>query len=606
MHCNPQNKMSCNLRSGHVTSLLHSLTRLPSKHDQPEQERPEDRPLYLVPRGGLCDPVEASRLWLLSPLVRAVMASVASEDAVILLPDFEKDDVTRGLALLRYSGEDTMVFTAGVKSFLEAVGMDVSRSEVWVKQEPLEREENVEEEKNDSEDTSTGTDGNSTGDNDYIPESVTDEKQENIEEESDEDGSDEEQASEEEAEESLKEKSHDNVDVSIGIGNTTYNPESSDDQEEDEVLENIDTIDEKNFAKKAVKTSSLGHSLSVSCPFCSRDFFGSTSKLKDKLKCHLGYKHFVEELDEEAKIFFDEDNKCKENGCGKIYKNKFAKRKHLTFNHSKLVVKILDIAKEEVSKAKKVSHLESNDDTEALLQSDEDYSNHSADTKAPEPDSKQEQHMTNYGSAAEEIETDLEDVHKLLMDENSDSDSDEEEDHDTDRADPDVQNLLFQDQDFSDDDDDEEEDDESQKILPPQNETSLMEKVSAFFSSVQKQNEKIQGSMPQQKDRRTLEKVSEFHSSLHKRNNELFSNIRTEATKALHKEIDDKVRGMIISDGKNSKCKVCERTGVHSSIFRHAEIHLKGYKHPCNNCSLISKTRMSLVEHMRKCKARKA
>ena len=138
--------MSCNLRSGHVTSLLHSLTRRPSKHDQPGQERLEDRPLYLVPRGGLCDPVEASRLWLLSPLVRAVMASVASEDAVILLPDFDKDDVTRGLALLRYSGEDTMVFSAGVRSFLEAVGMDVSRSEVWVKQEPLETEENVEEE----------------------------------------------------------------------------------------------------------------------------------------------------------------------------------------------------------------------------------------------------------------------------------------------------------------------------------------------------------------------------------------------------------------------------------------------------------------------------
>ena len=150
--------MSCNLRSGHVTSLLASLTRRPSRHDQGEQERPEDRPLYLVTRAGPRDPVEASRLWLLSPLVRSLMASVTSEaeDAVILLPDCDKDDVIRGLAVLRYSGEDTVVFSAGVRSFLEAVGMDVSRSEVWVKQEPVEREDNVaEEEKNDSEEMST-------------------------------------------------------------------------------------------------------------------------------------------------------------------------------------------------------------------------------------------------------------------------------------------------------------------------------------------------------------------------------------------------------------------------------------------------------------------
>ena len=86
-----------------------------------------------MPRGVLSDQVEASTLWLVSPLVREVMASVAGEDKVILLPDCDKEDVTRGLALLRESGEDTLVFSAGVRGFLQAVGMDVSRSEVWDK-----------------------------------------------------------------------------------------------------------------------------------------------------------------------------------------------------------------------------------------------------------------------------------------------------------------------------------------------------------------------------------------------------------------------------------------------------------------------------------------
>ena len=106
--------MTCNLRSPHVTSLLHTLTRRPSDHHEAGQERS----LVLVPRGG--DPVEVSTLWLVSPLVREVMASVASEDKVILLPDCDKEDVIRGPALRRDSGEDTLVFSAGVRGFLEA------------------------------------------------------------------------------------------------------------------------------------------------------------------------------------------------------------------------------------------------------------------------------------------------------------------------------------------------------------------------------------------------------------------------------------------------------------------------------------------------------
>ena len=73
----------------------------------------------------------------------------------------------------------------------------------------------------------------------------------------------------------------------------------------------------------------------------------------------------------------------------------------------------------------------------------------------------------------------------------------------------------------------------------------------------------------------------------------------TEATKAQDKEIDDKVRDMIGKDGKQWKCNVCKKTGTYANIFAHAETHLLGYKHPCNNCSLISTTRMALVKHLR-------
>ena len=131
-------------------SLLQWLTR-PSSHD-PEQERSEIRALRLIPSDG-GRALEAGTLWLLSPLVRSLMASLSvSEDAVILLPDCHRDDVTVGLGLLRDSGQDTLVFNARVRSFLEAIGLDVRSSELWVKQEPQEGEELVAEETSDAED----------------------------------------------------------------------------------------------------------------------------------------------------------------------------------------------------------------------------------------------------------------------------------------------------------------------------------------------------------------------------------------------------------------------------------------------------------------------
>merc|ERR1740129_259755 len=115
------------------------------------------------------------------------------------------------------------------------------------------------------------------------------------------------------------------------------------------------------------------------------------------------------------------------------------------------------------------------------------------------------------------------------MDENSDSDSDEDGDFTESAAkDQDVQNLLFKDQDFSDSDDEDEENQDA--AVPPQNEPSVMEKVSAFISSIQKVNDEM------------------LHES------------KVETPKTLDDEIDEKMRQMVEKDGKSSKCTVCEKT----------------------------------------------
>ena len=537
-----------------MTSLLHTLTQRPSEHLEAGQKRP----LILVPRDS--DPVEASTLWLVSPLVREVMASVAGEDKVILLPDFEKEDVTRGLALLSNSGEDTMVFSAGVRSFLEAVGIDVSSSEVLVKPEPLEEEENTVKERNDSSEMSTDKED---ADNDEFSENGSEELEENIEDE---------QNALEELIDNTDTQSGDIDDKHSKIGESTYDPEKIDEEESEEKVESLPKIQKENVMKdnksatitpKINARTKLTAMFSVSCPFCSSEFFGNHSKLRDKLKCHLGQRHFLKEMEIELKKYFVDSDKCQE--CSRIFASKSAKRKHLTFNHSEMVDKILDIAREEVSKAKSNVGNRDNSGSESLLQSDEDNSNHSTEAEMSVESEKVDE---NTAESPDEYEADLADVHKLLMDENSDSDSDEDEENtgsaETDQA---VQNLLFQDQDFSDSDDEEEENQDAAML--PQNEPNVMEKVSAFISSIQKVNDEMSNK----------------------------SKVKTPET--LDEEIDEKMRQMVEIDGNSSKCTVCKKTGKYFNIFRHAERHVEGYKHPCKNCSYISNTRPALREHVR-------
>ena len=135
------------------------------------------------------------------------------------------------------------------------------------------------------------------------------------------------------------------------------------------------------------------------CPNCPRRFSGSASKMRDKLKCHIGYVHYQKDILNEVKKYFNNSDSCKE--CGKRLSTIASKKKHLIFNHSKYVEEIKSIASEAAMNAVPernvpVKHVEANalndsldkidvtdmkalleqprydDDVENLLKSDDD------------------------------------------------------------------------------------------------------------------------------------------------------------------------------------------------------------------------------------------
>ena len=77
----------------------------------------------------------------------------------------------------------------------------------------------------------------------------------------------------------------------------------------------------------------------VLCWYCSKSFTGK--RAKDKYRSHLGHNHFISEMTEEIRKYFNHNHKCTE--CGKAYVTKTFKRKHLTKHHSYLVDKILKL-----------------------------------------------------------------------------------------------------------------------------------------------------------------------------------------------------------------------------------------------------------------------
>ena len=102
---------------------------------------------------------------------------------------------------------------------------------------------------------------------------------------------------------------------------------------------NSELIEPTDGNLKIDKKVAIRNSGEVNCVYCQRKFVGCRSKLKDKLKCHIGNIHFSQEMEEEISVFFNTDHKCKE--CGKYYHQESMKRKHLTFNHSYLVEQIM-------------------------------------------------------------------------------------------------------------------------------------------------------------------------------------------------------------------------------------------------------------------------
>merc|ERR1719427_1296767 len=79
----------------------------------------------------------------------------------------------------------------------------------------------------------------------------------------------------------------------------------------------------------------------VKCPSCPRVFTGTLGRLKDMLRCHLGNIHFQNEISVEVKNYFGNGVKCNE--CKKVFQSATTKKKHLKFNHTKFVDKILSI-----------------------------------------------------------------------------------------------------------------------------------------------------------------------------------------------------------------------------------------------------------------------
>ena len=178
-------------------------------------------------------PININNLWLFSPLVRSILASLTkAEQHLIILPGISSEDIRNGLAILNGPDPDNelIFFNKKAKVVLDSLGIDLTKSE-------------------------------------------------------------------------LVKRSDDNL--------------------------------------KIADRGAVRNSQEVNCVYCERTFVGSLSKLKDKLKCHIGNIHFTQEMQEEISVFFNNDHKCKE--CGKSYHKENMKRKHLTFNHSYLVEQIINL-----------------------------------------------------------------------------------------------------------------------------------------------------------------------------------------------------------------------------------------------------------------------
>ena len=76
-----------------------------------------------------CDSVSSpsERLWILSPLVRETIGSLAglvrAQEPLIILPDFTQEDIERALEIVRGDVRDNIILNSATKDILETLGI---------------------------------------------------------------------------------------------------------------------------------------------------------------------------------------------------------------------------------------------------------------------------------------------------------------------------------------------------------------------------------------------------------------------------------------------------------------------------------------------------
>ena len=74
---------------------------------------------------------DSSSLWLFSPLVRSVLASLREvQGNTLILPDFSSEDVRTALDTIGGGQKGLLVFNCTTKSLLETLGVNLNKTEL--------------------------------------------------------------------------------------------------------------------------------------------------------------------------------------------------------------------------------------------------------------------------------------------------------------------------------------------------------------------------------------------------------------------------------------------------------------------------------------------
>ena len=213
--------------------------------------------------------------------------------------------------------------------------------------------------------------------------------------------------------------------------------------QEIEQVESMPSMNTQKASPNSISVRKKYGKRDVRCPNCSRIFSGTQGRVRDMLRNHLGNMHFQSELSIEVKNYFGNGSKC--NACNKIIQNPSMKKKHLIFNHSKIVNVILSI----------VNNVE--DDDEGLNPNEEVSTNPTLPLNGEEEEVKAFNNIEKTGTENYQSE-----VNKSVLSVLKNEDTDElENNHGArkqhEKYDDDVDSLLQS--------DDEKETDEIQKFL---------------------------------------------------------------------------------------------------------------------------------------------